>query len=208
MLKGLSGLEELDGWVTFGHSRWPEPAPRCVALMYPGQLGIKGASQGRPMVDPTNRNRSQITKTSAAMPSIVEGSIKFLKWQELYERERPFQILMDIPPEVEDQRHTNLVFEEMPVQVTDMREFKDELMLDTNGFMVSRLPGFDHIPSPEVVEKEYIPAIKELVRKELPGADEIVVYNWRVRLDSTHEVGQGPSADRYVLGTGRRARCR
>ena len=61
----------------------------------------------------------------------------FLKWQDLYKTEKPFQIYIDIPKDSTDQRKHNLVFEEgEETPIHNVRGNEDAYSLDKNGLLI------------------------------------------------------------------------
>ncbi|KJZ76462.1 hypothetical protein HIM_04191 [Hirsutella minnesotensis 3608] len=107
-------------------------------------------------------------------------SIKFLKWNPIYEEERPFQIFTALRPDSKDRRTTNLEWDERAITVQDCRGMND-LHLDTHGFMSFHLPGFDELPGEEFIRNQYVPAVKEMLKSHLEGVGTVFVFDWRVR---------------------------
>jgi hypothetical protein len=110
-------------------------------------------------------------------------SLTYLQWQELYEREKPFQIFSQLPPDAEDQRPTNLVFWNAPAEIIkDMRGMEANFKLDQNGFITRQqeMPKTD-LMTEQAVRNEYIPSIEELLRREVDGVDYIYCFDWGVR---------------------------
>jgi hypothetical protein len=68
-----------------------------------------------------------------------KASIRFLEWDPLYEKERPFQIFMNLLPKAPDQRKTNLKWNERDIMVEDFRGHAKEFQLDKHGFTTCRL---------------------------------------------------------------------
>lgn len=114
-------------------------------------------------------------------PKDVTATLKFLKWQSLYELEKPFQIFINIPPEASDQRTTNLVYEDVTLPIKDVRGLKSQPNLDENGFMYCQhRTEFKDFNSREAVDKFYLPEIEQLLRKETEGVDRVFFFDWRV----------------------------
>jgi hypothetical protein len=111
----------------------------------------------------------------------VSATVQFLKWQDLYKKERPFQMFMDLPPEVKDQRKTNVVFEDVDLLVNDMRGKEPDFELDTHGFMVTQLPPFEGRLDTATIEEFHLPAVEKLLKEKVDGADRVILFNWRVR---------------------------
>ncbi|KAH8652628.1 hypothetical protein BGZ60DRAFT_533491 [Tricladium varicosporioides] len=110
-----------------------------------------------------------------------KASIKFLKWSPLYEKEKPFQIFMDLLPDAQDQRKTNLEWDEKVVVVEDFRDRAQDFQLDTHGFTTRRLAGFTELPDKDVIQEKYIPAVKEMLQKEVDDVGTVFVFDWRIR---------------------------
>ena len=111
----------------------------------------------------------------------VTTNLNFLRWQKLYEEEKPFQIFINIPEDAEDQRVTNLVFEKISLKIHDVRGQSKDFSLDTNGFMyrqhATKTRNFSNRQS---VDEKYLPEIKALLQQEVEGADHIYTFDWRV----------------------------
>ena len=112
--------------------------------------------------------------------NITEASVQFLKWQDLYLYEKPFNIFMTIPSDAEDQRTTNLVFEEKSINITDVRGRESMFDLDSHGFMYRRLLEVPDCNSSAAIEGIYIPKVKRMLQSEVGEAEEIIVFDWRV----------------------------
>lgn len=118
---------------------------------------------------------------SAPLWNDAEGKISFIKWQELYEHEKPFQIFLDPPKDAEDQRTTNLVFEEKRILFHDVRGKEDTFNLDDHAFAFRKHNlTFDDFENIEAVEKEYLPEVEAIIRAEVGKADKIFIFDWRV----------------------------
>lgn len=115
------------------------------------------------------------------MGSAEHAAIQFLKWQPLYEKEKPFQLFLDLPPDVADQRRTNLAFETRMVEVKNIRGHEKCFDLDENGFIYRTMDGFEDLKDKTEVTGQYLPAIEQLLRKEVEHADRIFIFDWRVR---------------------------
>jgi hypothetical protein len=113
----------------------------------------------------------------------IKVSLKFLKWQELYEVEKPFQIFIDIPKDAKDQRDTNLVFETVDIDASNVRDCLQDLSIDTHGFMYrSRPTTFTDFTNKPAVEALYLPEVEKILREELDNVDRVFFFDWRVSL--------------------------
>ena len=111
----------------------------------------------------------------------IEASLSFLRWQKLYETEKPFQIFIDVPEDAEDKRDTNLVFERVYLTIDDVKNRSAEFSLDTNGFMYRRHASkTTDFTSRKHVEQSYLPEVEELLRQELDAVDRTFIFDWRV----------------------------
>jgi hypothetical protein len=120
---------------------------------------------------------------SESQPEDLTATLKFLSWQPLYETEKPFQIFMNIPPDVPDQRTTNLVFGDHQVEIRDVRNRNLPSSIDEMGFIYRQHEtSITDFTSREVVEREYLPEVEGLLRRELEGVDKVFFFDWRVCL--------------------------
>lgn len=122
----------------------------------------------------------------SAASSSINSTLKFLKWQKLYEIEKPFQVFINIPNDAEDKRTTNLVFEDVNVQVSDVRKFAPEhFTLDRHGFMY-RKHNFteNHVADREAVEGLYLPEMETFLKSQLKDVDRVFFFDWRVSFNN------------------------
>lgn len=120
---------------------------------------------------------------SSASGKSIKISLKFLKWQDLYEIEKPFQIFIDIPKDAEDQRDTNLVFETIEINALDVRGCLQDLSIDIHGFMYRTRPtAFTDFTNKTAVEAIYLPEVEKILKQELDNVDRVFFFDWRVRL--------------------------
>ena len=111
----------------------------------------------------------------------ITGNLNFLRWQKLYEEEKPFQIFINIPEDAEDQRTTNLVFEKVSLQIHDVRGQSRGFSLDTNGFMYCQhTTKVTNFLDRQNIDESYLPEIEALLQQEIKGADRIFFFDWRV----------------------------
>jgi hypothetical protein len=108
----------------------------------------------------------------------TRAQINFLTPLPLYAHEKPFQLFLDTPPSA---RKTNLVFEAKEVPVHNIRGgHEDAYTLDGNGFMYTRLDGFEDLNTAEEVRGGYLPAVERLLRSCVKGVERVWVFDWRV----------------------------
>jgi len=120
----------------------------------------------------------------------IVTTLKFLQWQELYKREKPFLCFVDIPQDADDKRDNNLVFEDRETRITDIRPSKEQFTLDGNGFMMrphsSTLPRFDT----EGINTIYLAEVEDLLQQSIDGVDEVFIFDWRLRRNEPETWGE------------------
>lgn len=87
---------------------------------------------------------------------------------------------MDLLPGAQDQRKTNLDWEERTIQVENIRDVPTTFQLDTHGFCSRPLPGFTELSDEDTVISKYIPAVKKMLQTELQDVGTVFVFDWRV----------------------------
>ncbi|KAL9103694.1 MAG: hypothetical protein Q9163_001288 [Psora crenata] len=106
------------------------------------------------------------------LPQDAVSRIKYIKDLELYKREKPFQILIDIPKDAPDQRFTNLDYEDREETFHDVRGKEQMYSLDNHGFTYRHHDfAFDEYENRAAVEANYLPKIEHFIRKEVQDVD-------------------------------------
>jgi hypothetical protein len=121
---------------------------------------------------------------TSAVP--ISVPLKFLKWLALYETEKPFQIFINIPKEAADRRTTNLAFENVEVEIRDVRRFSpNHFQLDTHGFVYCSHP-FEpmYTANRDFIEQKYLPEMESLLRSNVKDVDRVFFFDWRVCVTS------------------------
>lgn len=117
------------------------------------------------------------------IPKDVLGSVKFIKWQQLYEYEKPFQIFINPPKEAVDQRTTNLVYDDKNILIHDIRGKEKDFKLDEQGFAYCHYDlNFDNFEDFQAVEDFYLPEVERIIKMEVNGADKVFFFDWRVKI--------------------------
>ncbi|KAL9029148.1 MAG: hypothetical protein Q9196_002584 [Gyalolechia fulgens] len=115
----------------------------------------------------------------------VRATFKYLQWDDLFHKEKPFEILIDIPPEAVDQRKTNLKFHEADEEVVqDVRSHISDFTLDEHGFIYIKHQSQlvpEHFKDRDMVERVYLPECESLLRTHVENVDQVYFYNWRLR---------------------------
>jgi hypothetical protein len=107
--------------------------------------------------------------------------LTYLKWIPLFEKEKPFVYLSEVPKHSEDPRQSNFVFHSMQVPITDVRGKESIYSLDDHGFAYCQQEmHFDNFRDEEAIERDYLPQVVDLIHAEVEGADEVHVFDWRV----------------------------
>lgn len=115
------------------------------------------------------------------IPRDTTSSIKYIKDLELYEREKPFHILINIPPDAPDQRHTNLEYEDREEVFHDVRGKEQDFNLDDHGFTYRHHDFcFEEYENRAAVEANYLPKIEQFLRAEVQDVDKVFFFDWRV----------------------------
>ncbi len=109
-----------------------------------------------------------------------------MKWDSLYEKEKPFQIFTNLLPDSQDRRKSNLAWDEREVLVEDLRGQERDFQMDASGFATCQLPGFADLSDPEAIREEYLPAVEDMLRRELDDVGTVVVFDWRVSDQSSY----------------------
>ena len=100
----------------------------------------------------------------------------------LYKTEKPFELIVQVPKDNPDQRQTNMVFERREQKIIDVRGIEDQHTLDGNAFVyVKDKTQFNAFDDREAIENEYLPAIEQLIQKQVDQADRVFIFDWRVR---------------------------
>ncbi len=104
----------------------------------------------------------------------AETTLRFLRWRELYAKEKPFQIFADIPEDAEDKRMSNCEWEDKPKFVKDVRGSEARYNLDSNGFMFARqATHVTDFTRREVIESDYLPEVEGLLKERVEGTDKV-----------------------------------
>ena len=111
-----------------------------------------------------------------------EANFEYIQWRDIYKTEKPFEIFIDLPPELKDTQRTNLIFKPVANQtVQDARGREESFSLDANGFTwrkhqtkVKEFTDGDHIVN------NYLPEMEELIKSQVDGADKVYIFDWRV----------------------------
>ncbi|KAL4784377.1 hypothetical protein BJX76DRAFT_347853 [Aspergillus varians] len=123
----------------------------------------------------------------------VEARLTYLQWQPSYMHTRPYRIGQFVGrrrPNKQRDKATNLVFcvadhAETIKDVRGLTENEHPFNLDTNGFAYIRctrpaLTKSYEYSDPRKVENIFLPECKAILKREVEGADEIMIFDWKV----------------------------
>ena len=114
-----------------------------------------------------------------ALPGTA-ASLTYLKWNDSYDKEKPFQILSNIPKDAEDQRATNLEWESHEIALRDARGYEHHYSLDKHGFAFRTIPAVEiQVPDRGFMEQEYLPQMENLLRREIKDVRRVIFFDWR-----------------------------
>ena len=114
-------------------------------------------------------------------PQDVQATIQFIKWQDLYKREKPFITFLDLPTDHKEQRKSNVDFEDIRVRISDIRGMEDAFQLDIHGFMIAQLPPYTGSLDTATIRESHLPAVEKLLKSKVEEADRVFIFDWRVR---------------------------
>jgi hypothetical protein len=109
--------------------------------------------------------------------------LKYIKWNDKYVREKPFQLCADIPVGIPNSVRGNVAFEDGPAErILDTRaRFGDMAMLDSHGFaFTSFKTKFTEWEDPIAVQDRFYKEIVELLRSKVEDACSIHPFEYRV----------------------------
>jgi len=115
----------------------------------------------------------------------VTAKLGYLKWQDLYNKEKPFELHIDLPDDVIGMKQTNCDFIYEPQPIRDVRGSEDKFSLDNNGFMYLKHQSpytVDDLRNRDVIVNKYLPETEALMKENVWGIDRIFFFDWRVSL--------------------------
>ncbi|KAI1409003.1 hypothetical protein F5Y13DRAFT_182363 [Hypoxylon sp. FL1857] len=117
--------------------------------------------------------------------------LRFLKPLEKYQHEKPYWLFVAKPNEAD---MTNVALEAVPgIHVHDVRGEEENYKLDEHGFQfVSHGLDFEAFHDNQRIEREYLPQVEEMILKNIPYAEKVFVFNWRVRKEVGEEQMNDP----------------
>ena len=116
-------------------------------------------------------------------PLNEQAVLNYLNWQDVYAKEKPFQLFSVLPnSSLDGERTTNLVFKEGQVEsIRDVRGEESIYSLNDQGFAFrvypTRLRDFS---VREDIENVYLSEMEDLLKREVESVDEVYFFDWRV----------------------------
>lgn len=133
----------------------------------------------------SQREMFHLLKTIEAYCPLEENAtLQYLKWQELYKIEKPYQLFSTVSKqELPLRGATNLEWTKGDVEIIhDVRGMVSQFTLDRNGFAFREAPtNFRDFGSTEQIERSYLPEVEDILRREVEGVDQIHFFDWRIR---------------------------
>jgi hypothetical protein len=113
------------------------------------------------------------------------ASFNYLIWNEKYRKEKPYELILDLPLDSPVEARTNIKFGAGPEeQIHDLRGKESTLSLDGTGFIYRHIQPDSseaNFNDRHWVEKTYMPNVVEpFLRKHVHGADRIFFFDWHV----------------------------
>ena len=118
------------------------------------------------------------------IPLDEKAILLYLKWQELYKTEKPYQLFSAIAEQqLPIQGATNLEWTNGDIEtIHDVRGIESQFTLDKNGFgFCSTSTNVRNFSSTAQIEKTYLPEVENILRREVEGVDQIHLFDWRIR---------------------------
>ena len=126
---------------------------------------------------------SILSELCRAMASLDEKvKLRFLRWQDLYNKEKPFEIVTESIHGSENRR-TNLIFSTHGEQIIeDIRGRENtRFELDSHGFAYRSIPcSFDGYGNKQRILEEYLPWAESIIKQEVGDMSRVFVFDWRV----------------------------
>ncbi len=122
--------------------------------------------------------------TEAYCPLEEKATLQYLKWRDLYETEKPYQLFSAVTQhDLPVRGATNLEWTEGDVEtIHDVRGIVSQFALDKHGFAFRKAPTkFRDFESTEQIEKIYLPEVEDILKLEVEGVDQVHFFDWRIR---------------------------
>jgi hypothetical protein len=109
------------------------------------------------------------------------AAFEYLRADKLFETEKPYEILINLPDEKKNLPRSNLTFSKEDVEISDIRSVQYEADLDTHGFAwKNHATAVVDFNDRTIIQDVYIPEVKSFLKSNFPEANDIFVFDWRV----------------------------
>ena len=118
-----------------------------------------------------------------AEPLNEQAALNYLHWQDVYAKEKPFQLFSVIPSSgLAGERTTNLVFKEGQVEfIRDVRGEESSYSLNDQDFAFRVYPTcLQDFKVRENIENVYLSEMEDLLKREVESVDKVYFFDWRV----------------------------
>ena len=107
--------------------------------------------------------------------------LKYAKDLDLYKTVKPYSILTHFE---DGMTVTNLEWETTePEEIYNIRGCEQAFTLDDHGFaFLNHQTEFSDWLNRQAVEEQYLPQVVDLIKRQVDGADEVEVFDWRVSI--------------------------
>lgn len=119
--------------------------------------------------------------TASELPSKdVTVKLQYLAHDPIYEKVKPLQV---VPGFLDREGKSNVRLQPgEPETIVDIRHVAKDFTLDDNGFCYVKAPtSFKDWTSQSKIGEVYLPEMEDLLRRELDGVDEIMLFDARIR---------------------------
>ncbi|KAL1621774.1 hypothetical protein SLS54_005297 [Diplodia seriata] len=116
------------------------------------------------------------------MPTDQRSQLRYIQWKEDFRREKPYQVLMDVPDGCPT---SNFIVAQEPEQlIEDLRGQESNFNLDDHAFAIQndhqRLTVWDK----DTVETQYFPQIEEILKRAMGPSIKVYIFDWRTELEA------------------------
>lgn len=115
------------------------------------------------------------------MPYDQQATFEYLHWRDEYKIEKPYEMLINLPEELQHTPRTNLQFKPAQIGVKDARGREADFSLNTQGFCWRRhSTKATNFQDRDAIVNQYLPEMAALINDELEEVSKIFIFDWRV----------------------------
>lgn len=129
---------------------------------------------------------------SDAYPVACRATLMYAQDRPCFKHEKPYSVLSYLK---DGATTTNLVWEHGEEEVFyNLRQSSEQVELDKHGFCFCVAPTeFADWGSRQRVEENYLPEVENILKREVSGADEVQIFDWRVSFpEILRDTSNGP----------------